>query len=461
MDGLSAAQQAELLAPLASLGVEGWVVGGGLRDLLLGRPVADVDVALSGDAGAAAQALARVHRATRFALSAEFGGWRRQRGDAALDGGPHPPCGRLHRGGPRPPRPDVNAMAVSLAGGPIIDPHGGRDDLRRGLLRMVTPEAFQADPVRVLRLVRQAQELGFATDPETRRRSRAAAAGLARVAPERVRAELAAMLTGSGPAGAVRRLAEEDLLTAVLPELAACRGLTQGSGHHLDVLGHTLCVVDGVCGVLAEPARIFADEAGWIADRLRLPLADGLTRADAVVLAALLHDLGKPETRRVRDGRISFEGHELAGAAIARACCERLRFASRLTDLVVKLVAVHGSVRRLAADPSFSLRDVHRLVVAAEPVEVELLVLSACDRAAARGGPDPDGASRSAEALVRHLARCYREMAARTETALLDGNEISSTVGRPPGRWLGRQWPRFEKSRRSDVSPIAMLQWIL
>ena len=157
-----------LVAPLAPLGERAWAVGGGVRDALLGRGVADLDVAVDGDAGAAARALARPAGATPFRLSRAFGAWRVQGGDLpfAVDLTPLQ-GGTLDEDLARRDL-TVNALAVPADGGAaLIDRHGGLADLRARRLRLVRPSALADDPVRLLRVARLAEELGFAVDPET------------------------------------------------------------------------------------------------------------------------------------------------------------------------------------------------------------------------------------------------------------------------------------------------------
>ena len=167
-----------------------WLVGGAVRDRLLDRvdPAGppDLDVVVDSDVGGAARALARAERAAAFELSEAFGAWRVVgRGQAwQVDLAP------LHGGSLEADLAardlTVNALAEPLDGGPLVDLHGGLDDLERGRLRMVAPQAFAADPLRALRLARLAVELRFAIDPDTAAAARAHAAAVAGVAQERV-----------------------------------------------------------------------------------------------------------------------------------------------------------------------------------------------------------------------------------------------------------------------------------
>ena len=155
-----------LLAPLAPLGDGAWAVGGGVRDALLGRPVADLDVAVAGDAAAAAAALCRAHGGTRFRLSRAFGAWRVQGGDLPfqVDITPLQGADLAEDLGRRDLT--VNALALPIqGGGDVIDQHGGLADLAAARLRLVGATSLRDDPVRLLRLARLSVQIGFTVDP--------------------------------------------------------------------------------------------------------------------------------------------------------------------------------------------------------------------------------------------------------------------------------------------------------
>ena len=157
-----------LRAPLAAVGDRAWIVGGGLRDALLGNAVADVDIAIDADAAAAATRLARAHRASRFPLSAAFGAWRLTGGTLPFQVDITPLQGGSLAADLAARDLTVNAMALPLAGNAeLFDPHGGRADLAARRLRAVGAGAFAADPVRILRAARLAEQLG---SPSSRRR---------------------------------------------------------------------------------------------------------------------------------------------------------------------------------------------------------------------------------------------------------------------------------------------------
>src|SRR3954449_11014695 len=199
---------------------EAWVVGGALRDRLLGRDTDDVDLAVTGDPAQAARALAAasVPRAAPFALSDAFGAWRVvgpshawQIDVTALRGGSLQADLELRDF-------TINAMAEPLAGGQVVDPFGGAQDLAARRLRAVSGHAFTDDPLRTLRLARLGCELGLDVEPETLAAAQAAAPRLARVSPERIFAELKRIVAAPRPRAGVELAARVGALGTVLPE---------------------------------------------------------------------------------------------------------------------------------------------------------------------------------------------------------------------------------------------------
>src|SRR5438270_7484749 len=231
-------------ARTALAGTAAWLVGGSVRDRVLGRATADADVVVDGDTQQAARAIAAAAgRAFCFSLSDEFGAWRVQ----SRDGSWQIDVEQLRGGSLQEDLAlrdfTVNAIAEPLAGGEPIDPLGGLADLAGRRLRMAGPSAFRDDPLRVLRMVRLYVELGLEPDAETLRAASASAAGLERVAGEREFAELCRIVSCARAVAGLRLLREVGALAVVLPELDALQGIEQNRFHHADVYEHTLEVL--------------------------------------------------------------------------------------------------------------------------------------------------------------------------------------------------------------------------
>jgi tRNA nucleotidyltransferase/poly(A) polymerase len=429
---------AVLREPLRSLAAPAWIVGGSLRDALLGRPVVDVDVAVDGDAGDAARALATAHRAGRFRLSDAFGAWRVHGGTLGVTVDITPLQGRDLSTDLARRDLTVNALAAPVSHGEVIDQHGGLADLQAHVLRMVNTEVFRADPVRLARLGRLATQLGFVIDPDTQLRARMDAFAIATSPGERVMEELRRIARTPDAARGFALLDDLGLLGVLIPELEEGRGLEQTPYHHKDVLGHTLEVVEHICAIRSDPAAVFRGVGPRIAGALAEPLADGLTRGDALVFAGLLHDMAKAATYAVTpEGRATFFHHDRQGAVLASEWCARMKTSSVFRDTMALCVRHHLAVGFMVHRQPLSLRQIHRYIEATSGAEVELLVLSVADRLATDGPRTTPVQIERHLAVAREVARWVFALRDRGPTVpLLTGIELSGLLEREPGPWL-------------------------
>jgi poly(A) polymerase len=468
-DGLDAARRALSGSPA-------WLVGGAVRDSLLGRASADFDLVVDGDPAAAARAVAHAARpAACFALSEEFGSWR----VVARDGSWQIDVEPL-----RAPALEqdlalrdftLNAIAEPLAGGELIDPLGGAADLRAGRLRMAGPGAFADDPLRVLRLVRMSVELSLIGEPQTLRAAAAQAPALSRVSGERVFIELRRIVASEAPRAGLELMASLGASAVVLPELDALAGVAQNRFHHADVLGHTLEVLDRVVALAGKDARslggggdgaqetqdgrdadataerTLAEHRGEVDALLAEPLADEMTRGEALRWGALLHDAAKPLTiaHSPADGRVTFLGHDRRGAALAREVLGRLRASERMRAHVAALVLNHLRLGFLVHEPQpLARRTVYSYLRTCAPVEVDVTLLSIADRLATRGAG-------SAQAIEKHLALGQRMLAdalawrasGGAPAPLLRGDDLARELGISPGPELGRLLEELSAAR--------------
>ncbi len=446
------------LTRAALAGRRAWLVGGAVRDRLLGRRTEDLDVVLDGEPREAARALARTARAAAFALSEEYGGWR----VVARDGAWQVDFERL-RGVTL--EEDlalrdftVNAIAQPLgepgtAPGEAIDPCGGLEDLARRRLREVGPRVFADDPLRVLRLVRLAVELDFEADADTRASAQAHAEALGEVAPERIFMELRRILDAPRAVGGLELMGALGATTAVLPELEEPRDAPHSHlhrdvyGHALEVLQQAIALQENLTVVLGGGEDERCREA--VAALLAEPLADGLTRGGALRWGALLAEVRPGEVRpgevrpaevRPADGRVTFMGHEALGAQLAGEVLGRLRASGRLRAHVAALVRNYRRLGFLVPEPQpIARRTVFAYLRGCEPVEVDVTLLSVADRLAERSR---DGCSR--EEVDAHL-RLAREMlldalawhAQGPPAPLLRGDELAGELGIPVGPRVG------------------------
>ena len=417
-----------------------WIVGGALRDELLGRPVRDVDVAVAGDPAPVARAVADRVRGPVFRLSEAFGAWRviDRRGGKVWDFAPLQ--GETIEEDLRKRDFTVNAMARPYEGGDLIDPLGGRADLEAHVLRVLGVGAYEQDPLRPLRLARFAAELGFAPDPETERLTAQAAPAVAQAAGERVFAELRRLVIADGALAGLALADRLGLLKAVLPELTDLHDVEQSRYHHLDVYDHTLEVLAKQIDLEERLDTVFDErDAARLERILAEPLADELTRGQALRLGALLHDIGKPATRATRpDGRVTFMGHDRLGEQMVRSLCRRLRTSGRLARFLEGLTRHHLVLGFLVHECPVDRRQVYRYLARTTPVEVEVTLLSCADRLATRGRRAEEATEAHLD-LARELMRAALDWREQGPPGVpIRGDELARELGIEPGPELGR-----------------------
>ena len=345
---------------LLDAGHDAVVVGGAVRDSLMGRPVTDVDLVTDATPDQVRSLVQRDKWArSSFAVGERFG----TLGVVLSDGGvvevsryrapalAHTTTYERFSADAELRDFTVDAMGVDLATGRLLDPLDGRIDIHDRLLRAPGDPAarFAEDPLRVLRAARLAAELGFDADAATFDALTRAAGQLETVAVERIRNELTKLLVSEHPAQGLDLASRSGALAVVLPEVAALDGVEQPSFHDLDALAHTIQTVSNVA-----PTPVLR----W---------------------AALFHDIGKGPTRSIEaGGRIRFFGHAKAGAALAEAACRRLRLSKADTAAIVHLVQEHMRLGELDVDNERAVdRAVRKLDARQRGVETEQPVVSA------------------------------------------------------------------------------------
>ena len=426
------------LQALTGIADRAWLVGGALRDRLLGRPTSDFDIALDGDPRTVARALARSTSAHAFELSEGFAVWRVVARDHSWQVDLLPLAGGSIEADLAGRDLTVNAIAEALRGGELVDPCGGLQDLEARRLLMVSPGAFTEDPLRVLRLARLATELDFWADPDTAAIATRNAPALAGVAPERVFAELKRIISADRAVEGLRLADELAIIPAVLPELSALHGIAQSRFHHLDVYEHTLAVLAEAIELERHPERSLGAHAAAVSEFMSQPFANELTRWKALRFGALLHDIAKPQTRSVTaEGRVTFIGHDAAGSDTASAVMTRLRASERLAAHVAALARNHLRLGFLVHETPLDRRAIYRYLRDCAPVQVDVTVLSVADRLATRG-------DRSIEAIAKHLELADQMLGealawvADPPRPPVRGSELARALGIERGPALGR-----------------------
>ncbi len=435
--------EAQLLdAGFAAAGHELHLVGGTVRDALMGRPSDDLDFATDAHPDEVlriAEPLASATWTTGIdfgtvgaqvgAVRCEITTFRADRYDR-ISRNPEVAYGKSLTEDLGRRDFTMNAMALSVADRTFSDPFGGLADLARGVLR--TPaapeESFADDPLRMLRAARFVATLRVSVAPEVPAAIRRMAGELSRITAERVQAEFSKLLLGVAPRDGLELMVAGGLADVVLPELPALRMAADEHGQHKDVYAHTLQVLD--------QAIALEDDGPDLVLRL----------------AALLHDIGKPATRRFEGaGRVTFHHHEVVGARLARARLRALKYSKEIVDDVSRLVFLHlrfyGYGRGEWTDSA-----VRRYVVDAGPLLSRLHKLVRSDTTT-RNRRKAEALAASYDALEARIATLREEEELDAIRPDLDGNQIMAILGIEPGPLVGRAY-RHLLALRMEHGPL-------
>ncbi len=448
----------ELGRRFAAAGHELALVGGPVRDAMLGRRHTDLDFATS----ARPEETEKILKSWGDALwdmGRDFGTIGARKGDWLVEVTTY--RSEVYDATSRKPDVDfgdhlhgdlgrrdftVNAMAVRMPGQELEDPFGGVVDLAHRLLR--TPgrpeDSFSDDPLRMMRAARFAAQLGFEVDPAAVAAMTAMADRITIISAERVRDELVKLICAPYPRLGLALLVETGIAELVLPELPALKLERDEHHRHKDVYEHTLTVLEQAIDL--EP-------------RLPGEGPDFVSR-----FAALMHDIGKPRTRRfVGDGTVTFHHHDVVGAKLTRKRMKALRFSNDDIDAVATLVELHlrfhgygsgewtdSAVRRYVRDAGAQLERLH--------------VLTRAD-CTTRNQRKADRLSRTYDDLERRIERLSTEEELASMRPDLDGNQIMALLGIGPGREVGEAYA-FLLEKRLDDGPVgeeaareALLAW--
>jgi poly(A) polymerase len=324
----------------------------------------------------------------------------------------------------------VNAMAVSLPEKEFVDPHGGLVDLAQNVLRTPgTPEAsFSDDPLRMMRAARFAAQLDFDVDPGVVAAMKVMAARIEIVSAERVRDELNKLILSAHPRKGLALLVDNGLASHVLPELPALRLERDEHHRHKDVYEHTLTVL--------EQAMALEEDGPDLTLRL----------------AALLHDIGKPRTRRFeKDGRVSFHHHEVVGAKMTRKRMTALKYSNELVKDVSRLVELHLRFHGYGTG-EWTDSAVRRYVRDAGPLLPRLHKLTRSD-CTTRNKRRANALSRAYDGLEERIAQLQEQEELDAIRPDLDGNEIMKILGMGPGPVVGQAY-KFLLELRLENGPM-------
>jgi poly(A) polymerase len=454
--------------------VQAFLVGGAVRDALLGGQPHDLDFALSRDGIPIARLVANALQADFYPLDPE-----RDTGRVLLttpEGSRWVMDFAVFRGAERPSSPGqnleadlrgrdftINAIAYDLRDGSLHDPLGGAKDLQERILRACSPSTFSDDPVRILRAVRLAAEIDLHILPEARRAMKAAASRLRTTSPERLRDEIFRLLAGPRPAACLRALDLLGALEPILPELMPLKGLEQPAPHVHSGWDHTLATLDHLSGILTALAPDYDPEAAsdladgllvlrlgryrrQIGEHLDTPLTPNRGLRGLLFLAALYHDVAKPLTRQTdENGQLHYWDHDQQGAGMA---AERARQLALSNDEILRLETIirnhmrimfHANRLEKEGKPP-SHRAVYRFFRDTGEAGVDVVLLALADfRATYQHTLVQEHWAACLEVCRTLLEAWWEKREQRIDPpALLDGDDLMREFGLPPGPQIGK-----------------------
>lgn len=442
-----------------SRGLDGYLVGGSVRDALLNREGKDTDILIPGIDATMAESIATTMDGHVIPLDPEQRVFRIILPSATPNNYSDPY--RLDISD-LPNEIETNlkkrdftidAMAVKLsettlepASWRVIDPTGGRNDLQHRFVRAVNDQIINRDPIRGLRGIRIAAELEFQITDQTISIITSGSQLIVECSPERIRDEFLRVLAAPNVGDQIAMLGKTGLLDMIIPELSAARGVSQPKEHYWNVYDHSLQAVTMSELVLTRGFRN-SNEAGklipwkpWFTTYFEQLASDGHTRNTWLRVAALLHDVGKPQTKTIEaNGRIRFFGHPIVGSEITTGILRRLRVSNHGIDMIGKMVEEHlrpGQISQKGEMPTN--RAIYRYFRQMDNVAIDTLYLNFADFLAARGPTLP------MDEWTKHCARIAytieqgtgEELHAEKPPRLLNGHDVMKAFSLTPGPTL-------------------------
>ena len=433
------------------LKLSAYVCGGTVRDLLLKRPFRDVDVVLPERVFTAAQSFHTKIDAPYFVLDRD-----RQVARVVCGGGNWDFSGfRNHtiEGDLRKRDFTINALAIlwedfypDQSLDKLIDPYSGLNDLKQKIIRVVAPDSLAEDPLRMLRAFRIQAELHFQLDPSVLEQIEQLHALIRNVAEERITEELHRIFQQPDSHRAWQAIGKTSLFDSMFPEMQPMKGCEQGGYHHLDVWQHTVDALMYFEDLLLRIEEFFPDQASFLQEYLS-GSPGTLDRKQILKWSVLLHDIGKPATRELKEkGRWRFHGHDHAGADMADKLLQRMKFARKDIQLISLMVEHHLRPLNLfnAED-----RDYYRFFRVAGQEAIGLILMAYGDMNSARGPLADPARMDEYRSLMADLIRFYRDeyYPAVSTPELIKGRDLMVVLQLKPGPLMGQVLKEVRESQ--------------
>ncbi|MFQ5867547.1 MAG: CCA tRNA nucleotidyltransferase [bacterium] len=456
-----------------------FLVGGFLRDLLLGKKTKDFDLVPEGDAEKFARSFAtevggsfvlldeknRIYRVVKQKIS-ERKGKQIFNLDFSQMRGRKIEKDLLLRDF------TIDAMAVRLdwiEGNleifrrvkllpKVVDPSGGLADLKKEVIRKISPKIFDDDPLRLLRGYRLAATLEFAIERETENEIRKKVDLIRNVAKERVRDELFKILSTPRSYLYFRRLHTVGLLSRIIPEIETMKDKPENYYHREGLWGHSLETLKSLEEILSNLVKLFPGISRKIIANLDEKIFGEVERKTLLKWAAIFHDIGKPKTVRREHGRVRFFGHEEAGTSLVIEIMEGLKFSNKAIKIVERMVVHHMRPGNLSEAPHLTDRAIHRFFRDLSQEGVATLLLSLADRYSYRKIlPDRDielvseisqkSINKHEKTVRKMLRRYYYHKERILPKSLVRGDEIMESFNLPQGPLIGKLLRRLGEAQ--------------
>jgi len=423
-----------------------FLVGGAIRDFYLNRRGNDFDFAVDRQAIPLARRLARKIKGAFVLLDTEHGSARVVK---TLDGvaftfdftdwrgkGIHNDLSQRDF--------TINTLAVDLFGEDfvLLEVKGSIRDLKSGVVRMVSPKVFKDDPLRLLRAYSLQASLGFKIDVKTKAQIKKDVHLIGQVAAERIRDEIFKVLSSPCASENLIEMDKIGLLPQVIPQITVMYGVHQGGYHHLDVWKHSLEVI-----VQMEEITEQIKSNNRICEYLKETIGGGHTRLALLKMAALLHDIGKPETRRKEVGRMTFHSHEHAGERITRQVARHLKLSVKERFFLENAVRMHLRPGYLSNFKRPSEKAIFRYLRDTKEEAVSLAILGLSDQAATRG-PKTKAAKHKHHTKICHMLieRYFEVKDQKPIQRLLTGNDLIKVLKLKPSELFGKILSQVEEA---------------
>jgi poly(A) polymerase len=428
-----------------SLDENDYLVGGSVRDLLLGKDPLDYDILTFGNVWDKAVSLAACFGSKPFWMDEERG-IARTVSKEGITVDVCAPKGKTLDEDLKNRDITINAIALNLTNKEIYDPVSGIADLDKKLIRAVSVKGFSDDALRTLRCLRFAAVLGFSIDSVTRALIEKYAPGLTDVAPERIKQELASALScrsGSKIFGLMEATGVREILFPGYDDIY------QGVYHRWPLIKHAILVAESVETLISGVDELLPGAGAMLSEEIE----DGIDRACLLRFASFIHDIGKPSTREDKEnGMVHFYGHAGVGAQLAGELCRNLKFSSSFCSTIKGLIEMHMRVLDLACGGIVTIKAMHRLIKNAVTFVPELLLLSFADAIATGKDPGYKGIRTDMDEIIRRIWAFYTEVYLKNrKQPLLNGDDVMAALGIKPGPEVGRLLGRVEEARAEGL----------